>query len=90
MSKTVHELRNEIRVGVGRYEREVSSGFTKEALAALCEALDADVETAVIPGKDVMRQAISEVVSGIDSGRDHGSGFRKQELAAIAAELDGE
>ena len=90
MSKTVHELRNEIRVGVGRYEREVSSGFTKEALAALCEALDAAVETAVIPGKDVMRQAISEVVDGLDGGRDHGSAFRKQELAAIAAELDAE
>ncbi|NHX36696.1 MULTISPECIES: hypothetical protein [Halolamina] len=88
MSKTVDELRNEIRVGVGRYERQVSSGFTKEALAALCESLDADVETAVIPGKDVMRQAISDEVAGVDSSRDQTSGFRKGELEAIAAELD--
>ena len=87
MSKTVHELRNEIRVGVGRYERDVSSGFTKEALAAICESLDADVETATIPGKDVMRRAISDEVAGIDGSRDQTSGFRKGELEAIAAEL---
>ena len=90
MSKTVDELRNEIRVGVGRYERQVSSGFTKEALAAICESVDGDVETGSIPGKDVMRQAISDVVAGIDSGRDQTSGFRKRELEAIATELDGE
>ncbi|KPN29316.1 hypothetical protein SY89_00029 [Halolamina pelagica] len=89
MSKTVHELRNEIRVGVGRYERQVSSGFTKEALAAICESVDADVDTAVIPGKDVMRQAISDEVAGVDGSRDQTSGFRKAELEAIAAELDG-
>lgn len=88
MSKTVDELRNEIRVGVGRYERQVSSGFTKEALAAICESVDADVETAVIPGKDVMRQAISDEVAGVDGSRDQTSGFRKGELEAIAAELD--
>jgi len=88
MSKTVHELRNEIRVGVGRYEREVSSGFTKEALAAICESLNADVETAVIPGKDVMRQAITDEVAGVDGIRDQTSGFRKGELEAIATELD--
>lgn len=90
MSKTVDELRNEIRVGVGRYERQVSAGFTKEALAAICESLDADVETAVIPGKDVMRQAISDEVPGVTSSRDQTSGFRKQELEAIASELDAE
>lgn len=90
MSKTVHELRNEIRVGVGRYEREVSSGFTKEALAAICESVDADVETAAIPGTDVMRQAISDEVAGVDGGRDQTSGFRKAELEAIAAELTGD
>lgn len=90
MSKTVDELRNEIRVGVGRHERLVSSGFTKEALAALCESLDANVETDDIPGKDVMRQAISEEVPDIDESRDQSSGFRKGELEAIAAELDGQ
>ena len=88
MSKTVHELRNEIRVAVGRYEREVSSGFTKEALAAICEALHADVETSVIPGKDVMREGISDAVAEIDQSRDKRSGFRKHELEAIAVALE--
>ncbi len=90
MTKTVDELRNEIRVAVGRHERLVSSGFTKEALAAICESLDADVATPNIPGKNVMRQAISEAVDGVDERRDQGSGFRKAELEAIAAELDAE
>ncbi|QKY19344.1 hypothetical protein B4589_002740 [Halolamina sp. CBA1230] len=90
MSKTVDELRNEIRVDVGRHERLVSSGFTKEALAALCDSLDTDVETANIPGKDVMRRAISEEAADIDENRDQSNGFRKGELEAIAAELDGE
>lgn len=88
MSKTVDELRNEIRVRAGRHERLVSSGFTKEALAAICEAVEADVETAAIPGKDVMRQAISDEIPGVDSSRDQTTGFRKQELEAIAAELE--
>jgi len=90
MAKTVDELRNEIRVEVGRHERLVSSGFTKEALAAICESLDADVETATIPGKEVMRQGISDVVDGVDETRDQSTGFRKGELEAIAAALDGE
>jgi hypothetical protein len=50
----------------------------------------ADVETAVIPEKDVMRQAISEVVTDIDQGRDQRSGFNKQELDAIVTELQAE
>lgn len=90
MSKTVDELRNEIRVDVGRHERRVSAGFTKEALAALCESLDADVETAVVPGKDVMRQTISDELTDVTSSRDQTSGFRKGELEAIASELDAE
>ncbi|GAB7012920.1 hypothetical protein [Halolamina salina] len=89
MTKTVDELRNEIRVEVGRHERLVSSGFTKEALAAICDSLDADVETDDIPGKDVMRRAISETVDGVDESRDQSTGFRKSELEAIAGELDG-
>ena len=84
------ELRDEIRVNVGRHERLVSSGFTKEALAALCESLDADVDTAVIPGKGVMRQAISDEVPGVASSRDQTRGFRKQELVAIASEVSEE
>jgi uncharacterized phage protein gp47/JayE len=87
---TVAALRNEIRVAVGRYEREVSSGFTKEALAAICESLDADVETAQIPGKGVMRAAIAETVDGVDGSRNSSDGFRKSELEAIAAALAAE
>lgn len=90
MTDTVAELRNEIRVAVGRYERDVSSGFTKEALAAICETLDADVETTVLPKKGVMRAAIAAAVDGVDDGRDPSSGFRKSELAAIAAALPAE
>lgn len=87
MAPSVDALRNEIRVAVGRYERQVSSGFTKEALAAICESLDADVETEVLPGKAVMRTAISEEVPGLDPERDQSRGFRKAELEAIAATL---
>lgn len=90
MAPTVAALRNEIRVSVGRYEREVSSGFTKEALAAICESLDADVETDVLPKKGVMRAAIASEVDGVDAGRDGSAGFRKSELAAIASAVSAE
>lgn len=90
MAPTVAALRNEIRVAVGRYEREVSSGFTKEALAAICETLEADVETDVLPKKGVMRAAIAESVDGVDGSRDPSSGFRKAELTAIASAVDSE
>lgn len=87
MANTVDELRNEIRVAVGRYEREVSSGFTKEALAAICDELDADVETDVLPKKGTMRAAIAAELPGVDDGRDQSSGFRKAELEAISSAL---
>ncbi|MBP1987344.1 hypothetical protein [Halolamina salifodinae] len=85
MAPTVAEQRNEIRVAVGRYKRKVSSGFTKEALAAICDSLDADVEIDVLPKKGVMRAAIAEEVEGVDGSRDQGSAFRKAELTAITA-----
>ena len=37
MGNTVDELRNDIRVSTGRFEREISAAFTKEDLAALCD-----------------------------------------------------
>ena len=37
MSPTVHDLRNQIRAEVGRFEREVDAQFTKEELAAIAK-----------------------------------------------------
>jgi len=84
MSPTVDDLRNEIRESVGRYERIESTGFTKEALAAVCEALDCDLATEPTPPKSEMRTAIRRAV-----GRDaeDGGAFRKADLEAIAAAI---
>jgi len=81
MAPTVHALRNEIRVSVGRYERVESTGFTKEALAALCASLDAD--SGAGSGKAAMRAAVRETV-GLDARE---GAFRKAELEAIAEAL---
>ncbi|QLH75860.1 hypothetical protein HZS55_00445 [Halosimplex rubrum] len=88
MSPTVHALRNEIRVSVGRFEREVSSSFTKEALAAICDGVDADVDAGGRPSKPAMRTAIRTAVDGLDGGSEgSGDSFRKADLQAIAEEL---
>lgn len=88
MSKTVHDLRNDIRVAVDRYEREVSAGFTKEALAAISAAVDHDVdETGRLPPKADMRAGILWRVGELDEP-DRGAAdrpFRKGELETIAA-----
>jgi hypothetical protein len=85
---TVHALRNEIRVSVGRYEREVSSEFTKEALAALRDAVDADVDTDGRPSKERMRTSIRRAVDGLEAADDEsGDAFRKADLEAIAEAL---
>ena len=88
MSPTVHALRNEIRVSVGRFEREVSSSFTKEALAAICDALDTDVDTDRQPSKPEMQTAIRAAVEELDGeDEDSGDSFRKADLQAIAEAL---
>ncbi len=88
MSPTVHALRNEIRVSVDRFEREVSSAFTKEALAAICDAVDADIDTSGQPSKPAMRTAIRAAVDGLDGdSEDSGDSFRKADLQAIAEAL---
>jgi hypothetical protein len=86
MSPTVDELRNEIRTAVGRYERIESTGFTKEALAAICVAVEYDVGEGRLPPKSEMRAAISERVDGLEPG-DPDRAFRKAELEAIAEAL---
>ena len=55
MSPTVDELRNEIRVETGRYERVESTAFTKEALAAICEAVGYEIGPGSLPPKPEMR-----------------------------------
>lgn len=88
MTKTVDDLRNEIRQAVGRYERVESTAFTKEALAAICDAVDSGVETNSRPPKSEMRAAILERVEGLDADdSDAGRPFRKAELEAIAGAL---
>ncbi|MFB6218878.1 MAG: hypothetical protein ABEH77_06830 [Halobacteriaceae archaeon] len=89
MTRTVDELRNDIRVAVGRYERVESTAFTKEALAAIAGAVGRGVEgTGRLPPKSRMR---AEILRGVGA-REEGTGgverpFRKAELEAIAAAL---
>lgn len=89
MAPTVDALRNEIRVAVGRYERVESTGFTKEALAAICDAVDDDVDSNRRPSKSEMRARIRRNVDGLDGDDSErsGSAFRKADLEAIATAL---
>lgn len=88
MSPTVHELRNEIRASVGRFEREVDAQFTKEELAAVAEAVGHEVHDRR-PSKQAMRAGIRRE-TGLAEGEDaSGAAFRKAELDAIARALDG-
>ncbi|WP_435349288.1 hypothetical protein [Haloarchaeobius sp. HRN-SO-5] len=82
--------RGSIRVDTGRFERELSATFTKEDLAAICEAVDYEIDTSSLPPKPQMRAGILEMIG--DRGDDETDGidraFRKGELQAIAAALD--
>jgi hypothetical protein len=89
MSPTVDALRNEIRVSVGRYERDYSTAFTKEALAAICEAVGYDVDTNRLPSKPQMRAGILWKIGELDEDDPERtpSAFRKAELVAVAEAL---
>lgn len=89
MTKTVDELRNEIRQAVGRHERIESTAFTKEALAAICEAVDYDIDTNYLPSKAQMRAGILWELGVVDEDdpAEAGRPFRKAELESIAATL---
>lgn len=89
VSPTVHALRNEIRVSVGRYERRESTSFTKEALAAICEDVGYDADTAGRPSKPRMRAGILWTIGerDDDAPEDDDRPFRKADLEAIAAAL---
>lgn len=89
MTETVDELRNEIRAAVGRHERIESTAFTKEALAAICEAVDYELEPGGRPSKSVMRAGILRKLGELDSDdpADADRPFRKAELESIRAAL---
>lgn len=89
MTPTVDDLLDDIRIAVGRHEREVSSGFTKEALAAIWVALDYDFGSGRLPPKAEMRAAVRRRVDGLEGGDPDvaGGSFRKADLEAIAAAL---
>ena len=86
---TVDELRDDIREAVGRHPRVESTAFTKEMLAALCEALAAGVETEPTPPKGAMRAAVLRAIDapGADADDAGDGAFRKGELVAIAEAL---
>lgn len=86
MSPTVSELRNRIREGAGRFRREVDAQFTKEELAAIASAVDADVDDHR-PGKRETRAAIRRATGIAGDGDASGASFRKDDLRAIADAL---
>lgn len=90
MTPTVHELRNEIRLAVGRFEREISADFTKEDLAAICEAVGYDVDQQNFPPKPRMRAGILFAIGELEADDPNAApdSFRKAELEAIARALD--
>lgn len=87
MPRTVDELRNEIRLAVGRYERIESTPFTKEALAAICDAVEYERDGR--PSKSEMRAGILWKLGELDTDDPAAADrpFRKAELASIAAAL---
>jgi len=86
MTRTVDELRNDIRNAVGRYERVESTAFTKEALAAICEEVGHDVDSNRLPPKSEMRAAILRQTDGGDDDPENADrAFRKAELETVAA-----
>ena len=89
MSPTVDELRNEIREAVGRYERPVSTAFTKEALAAICEAVGYDIDTDRLPTKPQMRAGILFALGELETDDPDRAQrpFRKAQLELIAEAL---
>ncbi|WP_135305942.1 hypothetical protein [Haloarcula amylovorans] len=89
MAQTVDDLRNEIRQAVGRYERVESTAFTKEALAAICEAVEYDIDSNTLPPKPQMRAGILWRTGELDDDDPSQAKrpFRKAQLQAIAAAL---
>ncbi|RQG94108.1 hypothetical protein [Natrarchaeobius chitinivorans] len=89
MARTVDELRNEIRLAVDRYERIESTAFTKESLAAICDAVGYDVDANDLPPKSQMRAGILWTIGDLDDDDpDSVDGpFRKADLESIEGAL---
>lgn len=89
MSPTVDALRNEIRLSVDRYERVESTAFTKEALAAICEAVGYEADGNGRPSKPQMRAGILWQIGERDEDDPENARrpFRKDELTAVAEAL---
>ena len=90
MAQTVTELRNEIRIAVGRFERERAAAFTKEDLAAICDAVGYEIETSGrLPPKAEMRAGILWKIGAVEQAHPENapSSFRKDELKAILAAI---
>lgn len=92
MSPTVGELRNEIRDEVGRFERPTSAGFTKESLAAICDAVDYEIDQDSFPPKPEMRAGILWSIGELDSDDPEQTqgAFRKADLESIVTALRNE
>ncbi|RQH00801.1 hypothetical protein [Natrarchaeobius oligotrophus] len=88
MTRTVDDLRNEIRLAVGRYERIESTAFTKESLAAICDAVDYDIGDD-LPPKPQMRAGILWNIGVLpeDDPSRADRPFRKADLEAIESAL---
>ncbi|SHG54250.1 hypothetical protein [Halobaculum gomorrense] len=86
MTITVHDIRNGIRGGVGRFKRETTATFTKEELAALADALgvlERDRST-----NESIRAAVRVAVGVTEAADEADTGpFSKPELLAIADAL---
>lgn len=83
----MHELRNDIRRAVGRYERVESTAFTKESLAALCGTVGYDIDTNNLPSNPQMWAGILWKLGESDDDNPDQTArpCRKAELEAIAA-----
>lgn len=88
MSPTVIELQNAIRSTVGRFEREVSTSFTKEDLVVIANEIGYTVDEGARPSTATMRAGIRWKAGLSDSEESASTGtFTKDELQAIADEL---
>lgn len=87
---TVGDLRNDIRLEIGRFERRDSPPFTKEDLAAICEAAGYEIDTNHLPPKADMRAGISRNLDIMEADTPAGVDrpYRKAELESIHTALE--
>ena len=81
----VHELRNSIRLSVGRFTRVEPTQFTKEDLAAICAVIGYDINQDNLPSKAEMRAGILWKLDLLDEPNpdEADRAFRKDELTTI-------